>query len=257
MREKQSWKWLSIWPKMGVDMVAIPGVFFPFVLLSFVSEIARYITMFMICFYGLASVMGCKPARLLRRLTVSKTKSATPIWRKKVVMSLLAGFLFTQPVTMSEAMAEFRVIGVKQMMEEEDRAYTDADKRVVTYDIKGVGRDIKLDALLKTLLKTPWGIKYLSDELKDISISWAAPQGTTERALLADIARRYGLSFMASESEFLYYIGWDVDGVCDAPQKIAVDEANTIDKYNPGGDVPARRPIHTGRDKIQESRYVC
>lgn len=257
MSQKQNWKWLSIWPKMGVDMIAIPGVFFPFLLLSFVSAAARYATIFMIFTYGLSSLMGCKPSRLIRRLTVSKSKSATPIWRKRIITGLLAGFLFTQPIIPNKAMAEFRVIGVKQMMEERDAAHKIAEKRVVTYDIKGVGRDVKLDALLKSFLKSPWAVRYLSDELKDISISWAAPNGTTERALLADIARRYGLSFMASESEYLYYVEWDVDGVCDAPQQRAIDEANSIDQYNPGGDVPARRPVHTTRDKIQESRYVC
>lgn len=257
MNEKQNWKWLSVWPKMGVDMIAVPGVFFPFVLLSFVSETARYITLFMICYYGLASVLGCRPARLIRRITVSKAKSATPIWRKKIVMSLLAGFLFLQPLLPNKAVAEFRVIGVKEMMAERDKAHQAAEKPIRTYDIKGVGRDIKLGALLKILLKQPWGVRYLSDELKDVSISWAAPEGTTERALLADIARRYGLSFLASESEYIYYVDWDVDGVCNIPHQLIIDEANTIDKYNPGGDVPVRRPVHTDRDKIQESRYVC
>jgi hypothetical protein len=257
MSSKNSWKWLSGSPKIGVDMIAIPGIFFPFVLLSFVTQYARYGLVFLIGVYSLSAVLRCKPKRLIKRLRVSKSKTATPIWRKKVVMSLLAGFVFSQPLMSDTARAEFRVIGVKQMMAEQESRYEEANTIERKYDVKGVGRDVHLNKLLSSVLTAPWGVRFLSDELKDISISWAAPDGITERALIADISRRYGLSFMASESEFLYYVDWDVDGVCDESHNTAIKEAELVDKNNVGVDVPARRPVHTGRDKIQSQRYVC
>ena len=139
--------------------------------------------------------------------------------------------------------------------------------------LKLTGTDMKKLKLIDGIIQEPIGgahsdregafeavknqILSAFDELKDLSISWAAPNGTTERALIADVARRYGLSFMASESEYIYYVDWDVEGVCEKSQTEVVDEALLIDKNNPGLDVSARRPVYTSRDKLQESRYVC
>lgn len=206
------WRMSAKWPGVGVGKFKIWSSvmllyifgFFMSGIIPFIMDIAFYTLIFnLICIVKKMNVINI--TRSFLQKFGYKEKATVSVWNKRTILSI-AFMCMISPVSF----AYYTVI------------IPPAEEKLDQYEISGLpyieknayGHDVRLSDFIQMFLPESVLPVYINSELKDLRINWR----TTDRAyldvVLADVSRRYDVSFMWQASAGNLIIDW-ADGTCD------------------------------------------